>query len=1063
MTPSLPTPAETPLDQAGAMAGHLTRGALRRRVTVLVFLLSIIVVGIVATTGIPLELFPRGYTGQNLRVFVPWQDAPVQEVLHKITLPLEEELGTVRGLDGLNSFSSKGSAGLFLRFKRGTDMDVAYREVRDRVERARLLFPSDVDRVFIRKEDASGIPVAVIGFAIDPGMTDAHTLIKKTITQRLERIDGVASVRTDGLEEKEILIEVDRQLAESTGLNLYQLIQELGADNFTLASGHVREADRKLLLRSVAQYNSIDELENRPLSPTVRLKDVARVRYEEPEKRYSVRVNSRPAAALVVLKEGEANTVEVSRRVRAEFERIRQDPRLAHTFAEILFDQGQVVEESLDNLVSGGLLGAVLAAAVLFGFLGRIRLTVIITLSIPISLLIALATMFFAGESLNILTILALVIAVGMLVDNSIVVAENIHRLHLAGHSRAEACIRGAAEIALAIALATLTTVIVFVPAALVEGEGQFFLVRLALPVSVALLASLLVALVFIPLSVYLTLPRHTVRHDSSPWRRAHDRFNSILSRLYDRSLGATNRAYVAALSFFVAHRLDLVILLASLFAASYFGAAKRIEFVRQQEEDQTQFKLGVEASNEYGFEELADYFREVESVLAAHQNEFGLKGYFVFFRPRFGSIEGWFHEPRRSDKSVKEIAKALLDLFPKKPGIRIFQGEENRAEESKSRAVFAVHLEGDEASELEDVATRIEPLFLATPGVLGVRKGEESAPSEMALRIDRDRAASAGVNPEVIAGLVGYALRGSQLPKYNDAGHEIPVRIRFREADRETMSELGGFQVPTSDGSRLTLDALTDRQVQNSPRGIFRRDKKTTRTLTFELLEKDARVTRDRLQALQGRLALPEGVTFGSSFYQDDRKEMMNMAFAAGLSVIFIYLLMAFLFESLILPLSVVLTIPLAGIGVVWTHVLTGKDIDFLGAVGVILLIGVVVNNGIVLVDYVNRLRLDGHERGEALLLAADRRFRPILMTALTTIIGMVPLTLSAPSQIGLSYKSFGLTLIGGMTTATFLTLLVVPVFYTFFDDLRLYTRDALIRFRFRFGLRPHPTRSDR
>ncbi len=1054
MMPLLPTAAETPLDQAGAMAGHLTLGALRRRVTVLVFLLSIVVVGIVATLGIPLELFPRGYTGQNLRVFVPWQDAPVQEVLHKITLPLEDELGTVRGLDGLNSFSSKGSSGVFLRFKRGTDMDVAYREVRDRVERARVLFPSDVDRVFIRKEDASGIPVAVIGLALDPGMTDSHTLIKKTIAQRLERIEGVASVRTDGLEEKEILIEVDRQLAEGTGLDLYRLIQELGADNFTMASGQVRDSGRKLLLRSVAQYTSLDELENRPLSPTVRLKDIARIRYEEPEKRYSVRVNSRPAVALVVLKEGEANTVEVSRRIQAEFERLRQDPRLAGMFAEMLFNQGRVVEESLDNLVSGGLVGALLAAGILFWFLGRVRLTVIITLSIPISLLIALATMFFVGESLNILTILALVIAVGMLVDNSIVVAENIHRLHLAGHSRADACIRGAAEIALAIAMATLTTVIVFVPAALVEGEGQFFLIRLALPVSVALLASLLVALVFIPLSVYLTLPRHEVRHDSSAWRRAHDRLNAVLARAYDLTLGAANRGYVASLAFFVRRRLDLVILLAALFTASYYGAAKRVEFVQQQEEDQTRFEFGVEASNEYGFEDLAGYFREVEKVLAARQEEFGLKGYFVFFRQRFGSIEGWFDDQRTSDKSVKEIARTLLEQFPKKPGIRIFQGEENRAEQSKSRSVFAVHLEGDDAPELEEVASRIEPLFLATPGVLGVRKGEESAPSEIALRIDRGRAAAAGVNPEVIAGMVGYALRGSQLPKYNEAGREIPVRIRFREADRETMTELGGFQVPTSDGGRLTLDALTDRRVQNSPRSIFRRDKKTTRTLTFELLEKDVRVTRERLQGLQRGLALPEGVTFGTSFYRDAREEMTSMMFAAGLSVVFIYLLMAFLFESLILPLSVILTIPLAGIGVVWMHVLAGKDLDFLGAVGVILLIGVVVNNGIVLVDYINRLREDGHARGEALLLAADRRFRPILMTALTTIIGMVPLTLSAPTEIGLSYKSFGLTLIGGMTTATFLTLLVVPVFYTFFDDLRLHTRSALARFR------PRPAR---
>jgi HAE1 family hydrophobic/amphiphilic exporter-1 len=268
-------PEAPPQDRAEEMAGALTRVSLRRRVTVLVFLLSIIVVGVVATVGLPTELFPRGYTGHSLRVFVPWSDAPVQEVLQKITLPLEEELSTVRGLDSVNSYSSKGFANAFLRFKRGTDMDVAYREVRDRVQRARLFFPSDVDRVYVRKDDASGIPVAVIGMAIDPGLTDYYTLIRKQIVQRFERIDGVANVQTDGLEEKEILIEVDRQRAEGSGLNLYQLTQELAGDNFTMASGHVREAGRKLLLRSIAHYHSIEEVENLPLSPSIRLKDIA--------------------------------------------------------------------------------------------------------------------------------------------------------------------------------------------------------------------------------------------------------------------------------------------------------------------------------------------------------------------------------------------------------------------------------------------------------------------------------------------------------------------------------------------------------------------------------------------------------------------------------------------------------------------------------------------------------------------------------------------------------------------------------------------------------------------
>src|SRR6266511_3999775 len=243
-----------PEDHTGRMVSGLTEFSLRRRITLLVFLMSIVVVGIIATVGIPVELFPRGFTSQSLFIWVPWQNAPTQEVLDKITLPLEEEVSTVRGLDSLNSISSLGGARVFVRFKQGTDMDVAYREVRDRVQRARLHFPDDVDRVFIRKHDASGIPVCVIGLAMDPNLTDPYNLIKREVLQRLERIDGVANVTADGLEEKEIIIELDKKKAEAHGLNIYQLAQQLGGDNFTMASGHVRDSGKKFMLRSLANY-----------------------------------------------------------------------------------------------------------------------------------------------------------------------------------------------------------------------------------------------------------------------------------------------------------------------------------------------------------------------------------------------------------------------------------------------------------------------------------------------------------------------------------------------------------------------------------------------------------------------------------------------------------------------------------------------------------------------------------------------------------------------------------------------------------------------------------------
>jgi HAE1 family hydrophobic/amphiphilic exporter-1 len=805
----------------------------------------------------------------------------------------------------------------------------------------------------------------------------------------------------------------------------------------------VRDSGKKFLLRSIADYTSLEELENRPVTPTIRLKDIARIKYEEPEKRYSVRVNSRPAIAAVVFKEGEANTVEVSRRIRTAFEEMQENPRLSNLYMEILFNQGEVIQDSLINLVRGGLIGGSLAALILFIFLRRIRLTGIVTLAIPLSLLIALTVMFFAGESLNILTILALVIAVGMLVDNSVVVSENIHRMHQEGRSRRDACVQGAGEIALAITMATLTTIVVFVPVALVEGEGQFFLLRLALPISVSLVASLIVALVFIPLSVYLTLPANDSPKRHAVVRWSHERLNAGMRRVYEATFGRLNHLYCRWLAFFLKRRLDLVILLALLFGFTAAVPFKKVDIVEQQEEDQTSFYIDVEVSGEYSFDDVAEYFRGAEQILEKRKQEYGLKGYFIFFRQRGGRMEGWFDDAVSRTLSAKEVGAKLVEELPKKPGLKLHFGRENEAEEAKGSEVFVFRLEGDDPGILAEVAERLEPVVMKVDGVLGIRRGDDPAPNEMALVVDRDRTTASSVNPQVVAGLVGYALRGSSLPKFNQEGREIPVRIRFQEEDRESLSDLAGFQVPVEGGGSVPLSSLTRSRVLESPKAIWRSDKRVSRTVTVELKKEGAKETRERLVALQRQLLLPEGVSFSEFRVQTRQEEIASMIFAAQLSVLFIYLLMGFLFESFILPLSIICTIPLASVGVGWIHYLTGKDVDFLGFVGGILLIGVVVNNGIVFIDYVNRLRARGMDRTRALLMAADRRFRPISMTALTTIVGMIPLTFSGPTKLGISYKSFGLTLIGGMTTATLLTLLVVPVFYTFFDD----ARHALMR----------------
>lgn len=1027
------------IENSKAMSNRLARFSLDRRVTVFVLLLSIIVVGLISALGLPMELFPRGYETKFLSVYVPWSDAPAAETLEKITKPMEEELSTVKHLESINSRSGQSGASAFLKFKSKTDIAVAYREVRDRMERARARFPEDVERYFIQKHDPSGIPVAILGVAIDPSMADYYSLIEKKIILPISRIDGIANVELNGLLEKEVIIEIDKQKADAFGLNIYQLAQELGQDNFTMAGGHVFESDKKFLVRSVASYQSLEDFRNRPINDQLKLKDVARIRYEEPEKDFSVRVNAKPAAAIVVFKEGEANAVEVGEKLDALLEEMRANPLFETMDMELFFNQGRMVSSSIFSLIEGGEIGGLLAGLVLFFFLRRFRLTMIVSLSIPFSLLMALIVMYFAGETLNMLSILGLVICVGLLVDNSVVVAENIYRHIQDGLPPREACIRGAQEIALAITMATLTTVIVFLPVSLVEGEAQFFLMRLSLPISVALGASLVVALVFIPLSVFLTLRSRKSGPERSRVVKMHRLFDRILEKTYQVSMEKWQQIYHTCLSFFLRRRMDLVILLALIMGLSYGVIFREIEFSPNQEEDRASFQIGVEMSREAIFEDTAEYFQEAEEIMKAKKEELNLSGFMMMHFGRGGNIEGWLDMEEDNQLTATEMAKSVLEDLPKMAGVKLRSGKESQNEEAKGQTVHVLHLEGDDAGVLEKIATDLEPVLEALPGVIGIRSGKERSANELALVVDRNRTESSNVNPEFVAGMVGYALRGQTLPRFHYEGREIPVRIRFEEDDRERLTDLSNFQVPTRDGNSVPLSALTDVKMLKSSDGISRRNKRINRSITIDLVPELAKETHAAIKELTNQMDLPEGVSFGIS--QNDmstNETIKNLQFAAMVSVLFIYLLMGFLFESFVLPLSIILTIPLAGIGVVWSHWLTGKDLDVLGFVGTILLIGVVVNNGIVLVDYVNRLRQQGLERTEALLKAADRRFRPILMTALTTIIGMIPLTFSEPSELGLSYKSFGLTLIGGMTTATILTLLVVPVFYTFFDDLR-------------------------
>ncbi|MBC8244334.1 MAG: efflux RND transporter permease subunit [Verrucomicrobia bacterium] len=1033
--------------QANKLATEITRLSLSRKVTVFVMFLTILAVGMIAVNRLPLEKYPRGWEGHYIRIRTGWSSGVPQEAMEKIGLPMEEELSTVRGIQSMRTRSSRSAAEVSLHFKRDTDMDVAYREVRDRMERASLRFPEGVDDYRIYKYGGTSSTVCRMSIRYNDD-TDLYANVEKHVIWPLQRIDGVADVNVR-IHRKEIQIEVDKDRAEAYGLSISRLSSRLRGDNFTLSSGTVIDGGKKYLLKSASTFHSMQELADIPLTDTVYLRDVATIKYAENDiYQHTGRWNRMQSARVDVAKESEANTVEVGRKVAAAIKEIQKNPELADYEIYPYQNYGDIIKTQLNSLTNNGLYGALMAGVVLYFFLRQFRLTMIIALAIPLCLFISMTVMFFAGDTLNMTSILGLVICVGLLVDNSVVVAENIHRHYQSGLSRREACMRGVGEIGLAVTTATLTTVIVFLPSVLVGGEMRFMLYQLALPVVSALLASLGTAIIFIPLSVYLTV--NSMRPDANVRRkRMRDHVRNALATAYNWTFERFNNGYNKALNYYLGRRLDLAFILIVLLSATYFYGLKKIEVTGHRDNDREEFHMRMRFPDHFTIDEKNAYFQQLENIVETNKVQLGISSYRVeFSNSSHGEFEAnYAREKAKEALPTEEVPDKLFSLLPEIPGVRVYYsgmdtGGEKRNDE---RSRHHIRLVGDDLRQLEEAGEMLRPVFENIPGVLSLEdKDSDDAPNEMALVVDRDRASSIGISPDSIGGVVSSALRGRSLSRFNSNGRQIPVLMRFSEEDRAELDDINNYRVRSDDGRYASIGSLTRPAMLKSESSINRSDKKVSYYISMKLKSGEEREARKAIHEAQKNIDLPEGVSFSEIKMTFDDGEISRSLVAMALSIVFIYMLIAFLFESLLMPLSIVLTIPLAAIGSIWVHYLTGTEIDDMGIVGGILLIGVVVNNGIVLIDYVNRLRLGGMERTKALLLATRHRFRPIVMTALTTIFGMIPLTFS-DAEMGRSFDSFGLMIIGGMASATLFTLLAVPVFYTLIDDAQQALRNTL------------------
>ena len=1021
----------------------LPRFAVRRPVTTGMLIVTTVVVGAISMASISLDLWPS-FERPVVRVTVPYPDASPAEVERKIVRPLEEELGTVRRLENITSTASQNRGQLELEFQPGTNMDMAALEVRERAELARRRLPEDVERIDLGRWGTDDQPVLRGALAWDGDPARLTELIERRVEPAIMAVPGVAAVEFSGLEQREVTVELDQDRMQSAGITLAQISTALARGNQDVSAGEIELGATRFLVRAEGSFRRPEDIEALPLDGNrVRLGDVASVRYDYPERDFFFRLNGQNARQLQVYKDSEANIVQVARDVRAALEELRQEPGLASIGFRFWQDQSEGILEALNALLQAGAIGGVLAVLILLVFLKRITPTLIVAASIPVSLIFTVAILYATGASINVITLSGLMLAVGMLIDNAVVVVENIFRHRERGDGAEEAAVTGATEVGLAILAGTLTTIVVFMPLFFMTPNMMGTQLReFGMSISFAIAASLGVAFTLVPL-LAVWLLRGSMPAPGALLSRLYGGYRRLLDRLLDHRLGTG----IAALLVFV--------------AGGYILATLPKELM--PDEDQRFIRLTVATPRGMSVEERSEIFARAEGLLLENADSLEVENVSAFSSSNWNNIMVTLKPySEGAELSSAEISERIQEGLPVVAGVEWTQ---RRAWGQGGR--LSVRLIGESTAMLADLADRVQRLLEGeVPGLQNLENSLQEGNAEVRVRVDREAAERQGLSSRQVAQAVSGALRGQAATRFRAGDREIEVLARLRDEDRLSVAQLGTLAIGTPDGRNIQLNTLADIVVVAGPQDIRRENRMTSISVSGEVAPGANREEiQGRVAALMADFDLPVGYRWdlGRGF-QEEQQQFGEMMFAALLALVLVYLLLAALFESLLLPVIIYFSIffALPGMGLVF--LLTGTSLSILSFLGILITIGIVVNNSIVMIDLVNQLRDRGMDRRAALLEGCQARMRPVLMTSLTTLIAMVPMAFFAGEGMGQMFAPIGRAVIGGLTTSMVLTLLLTPVLYAWIDDFGLWA--AAIRRRARWvaagrppsGIRPTP-----
>jgi len=1024
---------------------NLPQLAVRRPVTIFMVYLAIALFGILAITRTPIDLYPD-MEFPNVAVITAYPGAGSEDIENDVTKPLEDAVATVSGIDQISSVSQSNMSVVMAQFEWGTNLDEVSNDIRSAIELARDDLPSGVETPRLLKLSADMAPVVVLAVSADESYQSLNYLVENEIGDRLRRVPGVAMVSTMGGPERQIEVRIDPQRLHAYGMSLEQIAEVLEAENLDFPVGTIDQGDSEISIRVPAEIDDLSQLERIVLGQhrgsLVHLGDVGDVVDGFADQMMQARSNNRPGVVVYMQKQSGANSVEVATAIRAELDRIR--PTLPPDVEiHLPMDSSESITNSLTTLITAVGYGFLAVLIVVLLFLRRFRSTLVVGVTIPLSFLVVIIFMNAMGYSFNSISLMSLAVAIGMVVDAAVVVLENITRHIEAGERVSEASMYAPSEVGQALMASALTTIAVFIPMIFVTGIVGVMFNQLALIIVVTIAASLLVALTLTPAltSTFMRRSFDAGQSRSRGFFEAGERIFKSIETWYTGRLKAAlarkGRVVLVSILIFV----GTMMLSGSLGTEFYPDedggyVSAIIELAPGTRLERTvEVMDGVSAFVEKHIPEREHYFfrsGQTESGFAALMGE--KEGSNV---AEIGVKLVKKQDRRRTSFEMAEELRGYLNTIPGVLSLEVSGGNPMSSAMAGGAAV-EIEVYGDDLAQLNKAAEDIRDAVRTIPGTRDVRLDRGEPLEELHVVVDRERAASVGLNTAIVASALRSQVYGLEATRFSGEGEEWNIYLRATEEGRDSAEDILTLPIATLTGETVTLAAVADLVPGTGPTVINRLNQQRIVTVMSDLHAARLNVVKPLIETEIAALDLPPGidVAFGGDI-EEQADSFRDLTLLLVLAIALVYIVMAAQFESFRGPFIIMFSIPFAFVGVIWAFFVTGTTLNMVSFMGMIMLMGIVVNNAIVLVDYANIMRKRGQSVHEALVTAGERRLRPVLMTASTTMFGMLPLALSR-GEGAESWNPLGIAMIGGLLVSTIVTLILVPVIYGIFEGRR-------------------------